>query len=104
MRTDRAACLITSTSWTPDEDFPLLIEALTLYDGRARAAAVTDGPKLPKVVMLVTGKGPLRDKYMDEINQLEKLGRWTFVRCRSLWLEAADYPIILGLSPHPLAL
>lgn len=51
--------------------------------------------KLPKLLVIVTGKGPLRDHYMDEISALQE--EWTWVRCISLWLDAADYPTLLGM-------
>ena len=58
---------------------------------------------------MVTGKGPLRQKYMQEVEQLQtghgggqdgEDGAWRFVRCVSLWLEADDYPLLLGTSFH----
>ncbi|TDL28956.1 mannosyltransferase [Rickenella mellea] len=105
LREDRPALLVSSTSWTPDEDFGMLLKALSLYEKRAKAVneqrkVGSDGdvvPKpLPKLVMIVTGKGPLREKYMAEVMNLEKEESWQWVRCRSLWLEAVDYPLLLG--------
>jgi len=101
LRHERPALLITSTSWTPDEDFSMLLEALRIYEVKAKrraAAARTDGTKklLPKVLMFVTGKGPLRAHYMREIQRIKLEEKWEWVRCMSLWLEADDYPRLLG--------
>ncbi|KAI6134215.1 mannosyltransferase [Pisolithus croceorrhizus] len=98
LREDRVALLVSSTSWTPDEDFDTLLEALQLYEERARA--VNDGPqsspteRLPKIWMVITGKGPLQAMYMSRVARLQE--KWAFVRCSSLWLEAEDYPLLLG--------
>ncbi|KAG8835694.1 mannosyltransferase [Serendipita sp. 400] len=97
LRHERPALLITSTSWTPDEDFSLLIEALRRYEIKARHQRSTN-PKhlLPKVLMFVTGKGPERAKYMRELQHLKNEEQWEWVRCMSLWLEPEDYPRLLG--------
>lgn len=90
---------MSSTSWTPDEDFGLLLDALTMYEHRAREAnQVKEGGKgsLPKVLAIVTGKGPQKAFYMSEVARREKEEGWKWVRCRSLWLEAEDYPVLLG--------
>lgn len=98
LREDRVALLVSGTSWTPDEDFDTLLEALKLYEERARA--VNDSPqsssteKLPKIWMVITGKGPLQAMYMSRVARLQET--WAFVRCSSLWLEAEDYPLLLG--------
>lgn len=94
LRSDRPALLVSSTSWTPDEDFGILLKALKQYENRAKELANKKGKALPKLLVIVTGKGPLRDKYMAEIDDMQK--SWEWVRCISLWLEAEDYPIILG--------
>jgi len=98
LRSDRPALLVSSTSWTPDEDFGILLQALIQYEMRAKELAdkksKQEGKTLPKLLVVVTGKGPLRDKYMAEIDLVQK--SWEWVRCISLWLEAEDYPIILG--------
>jgi beta-1,4-mannosyltransferase len=97
LRTDRPALLVSSTSWTPDEDFSILLEALGLYEKRTTQLATsqpTSHGQLPKLLVIVTGKGPLREKYMEEVGNLQK--SWKWVRCISLWLEAEDYPTLLG--------
>ncbi|KAI0762365.1 mannosyltransferase [Fomes fomentarius] len=106
LRPDRTALLVSSTSWTPDEDFGMLLEALKDYERRARASeSQAADTRLPKVLVIVTGKGPLRQQYMREVEGLQtghgggqdgEDGPWRFVRCVSLWLEASDYPLLLG--------
>jgi beta-1,4-mannosyltransferase len=92
LRTERTALLVSSTSWTADEDFGLLLEALEIYN---RVASANGGEKgLPRILVIITGKGPLKDMYMGKIQGLQRA--WVFVRCISAWLDAADYPLLLG--------
>lgn len=107
LRSDRTALLVSSTSWTPDEDFGMLLEALKTYERRARESEDKDDEeRLPKVLMAVTGKGPLRHRYMRDVERLQTgngesgEGAWRYVRCVSLWLEADDYPLLLGEQPY----
>ncbi|QRV90942.1 hypothetical protein RhiJN_18960 [Ceratobasidium sp. AG-Ba] len=90
LREDRPALLVSSTSWTPDEDFSILLDALTKYEQRAKSGG------LPKLLALITGKGPQRNYYMTEVARLEKHQNWEWVRCASVWLEPDDYPVLLG--------
>jgi beta-1,4-mannosyltransferase len=94
LRAERTALLVSSTSWTADEDFGLLIEALEIYNRVASAKG--DGNDLPRILVMITGKGPLKDMYMGEIQRLQDA--WDFVRCISTWLETLDYPLLLGCS------
>ncbi|RXW16582.1 hypothetical protein EST38_g9275 [Candolleomyces aberdarensis] len=96
LRPDRPALLVSSTSWTPDEDFSILLEALGMYESRARELEATGGSPLPKLLAIVTGKGPMKKKYMEEVGFLQR--SWKWVRCISLWLEAEDYPTLLGAA------
>lgn len=107
LRDDRPALLVSSTSWTPDEDFDMLLEALTMYDLKASAA----NNKLPRVLMVVTGKGPDRAKYLKEVEKLqgsqdgsETQTKWSHVRLISMWLEASDYPLLLGSADLGISL
>lgn len=95
LRPDRPALLVSSTSWTPDEDFEILIDSLGIYETRAgELASQKVAASLPKILVVVTGKGPLQAKYMADVNRLQR--DWKWVRFISLWLEAEDYPIFLG--------
>ena len=69
-----------------------------IYEERAKelSTRTRNTGKLPKLLVILTGKGPLREKYMMEVSKLQE--RWKWVRCISLWLEAEDYPILLGTS------
>ncbi|KAI0035263.1 glycosyl transferases group 1-domain-containing protein [Vararia minispora EC-137] len=96
-RADRPALVVSSTSWTPDEDFSVLLSALGKYERAARAP----GARLPKVLCVVTGRGPQREMYMGRVGRMQRGeegsdGAWRWVRCVSLWLEAEDYPVLLG--------
>lgn len=53
--------------------------------------------RLPKLLVLVTGKGDLREQSMREMIDLEEREGWEWVRCRSVWMSAADYPTLLGM-------
>ncbi|KAG9128293.1 mannosyltransferase [Ceratobasidium sp. 392] len=93
LRDDRPVLIVSSTSWTPDEDFSILLDALTKYEQRAKAGG------LPRLLALITGKGPLRDSYMAEIARLEKSQKWEWnshLPPNAILLGSAD----LGVSLH----
>eukprot|EP00903_Cladosiphon_okamuranus_P012222 g11462.t1 len=89
LRRDRPALLVSSTSWTPDEDFSVLLEALRRFDSRTTSGA---SPTLPRVMVVVTGKGPDKAKYVE----LMKAARMSRVAVCTAWLEPQDYPLLLG--------
>ncbi|KAI8320448.1 hypothetical protein GQ54DRAFT_298647 [Martensiomyces pterosporus] len=96
MRDDRPMLIISSTSWTADEDFSILLDALAQYERDALQERVEsgDGCALPSLVVLITGKGPLRGHYEAEIAKM-RLHR---VRIVTAWLSAEDYPLLIGSS------
>ncbi|CDW53698.1 chitobiosyldiphosphodolichol [Trichuris trichiura] len=98
-RTDRPCILLTSTSWTPDEDFGLLLEALTIY---SQYPMEDDQTSLPALLVVITGKGSLREEYLRHIQEVDFSGRVSIV---TMWLQAEEYPLLLacadvGLSLH----
>jgi beta-1,4-mannosyltransferase len=96
LRPDRPALLVSSTSWTPDEDFGILLDALKVYEARANELSASGAAEtLPKLLVMVTGKGPLQSRYMAEVWTLHE--SWKWVRLVSLWLKAEDYPVLLGM-------
>ncbi|KAL0029779.1 hypothetical protein WJX79_009975 [Trebouxia sp. C0005] len=84
----RPALLVSSTSWTMDEDFGILLQAALQYE---QMAASSNG-SLPGLMIAVTGKGPQKAMYEEKMQQL----RLHHVAFRTLWLEASDYPLLLG--------
>jgi beta-1,4-mannosyltransferase len=86
-RRGRPALVVSSTSWTPDEDFGLLLDAAVAYDAAA-------GPHHPDVLLVVTGRGPQRDAYLAAA-AARSLSRVTFC---SIWLEPGDYPRLLAAA------
>ncbi|KAM6957285.1 chitobiosyldiphosphodolichol beta-mannosyltransferase [Aplochiton taeniatus] len=83
----RPALLLSSTSWTEDEDFSILLRALEEYE-----KCVTGEAHLPSLVCVITGKGPLKDYYRRQIESLH----FEHVKICTPWLEAEDYPVLLG--------
>ena len=71
-----------------------------MYEKAARAAHLLQDPikRLPRILCVVTGKGPNRDEYIQKIASLIEKENWAWVRCISLWLAAEDYPLLLGTS------
>lgn len=108
LKQNRPAVVVSSTSWTPDEDFSILLEAAVMYDRRVAAILNEDDSiadefiwkeiydekqcLYPRLLFIITGKGPDKQKYEDKISKLH-LKRVAF---RTMWLSAEDYPLLLG--------
>jgi beta-1,4-mannosyltransferase len=91
--TERVPIVVCPTSWTPDEDFDLLLEALE----RAERRLTGDQPSL---AVLLTGRGPLRTTFE------QRAARRHFKRIivKMLWLEPTDYPTLVGMADLGLCL
>jgi beta-1,4-mannosyltransferase len=92
---ERAPAIIVSpTSWTRDEDFELLLEAVR------RAEALVAGRRFPDVLILLTGRGARRAAFEARATALP--GRRFHVR--TAWLEPDDYPGALAAGDVGLCL
>ena len=117
-RADRPCVLVSSTSWTPDEDFGALLSALEAYDAAATRAmgpdasppkssrrketrskkrytdTRTENENLPNLLVIVTGKGPQRAAYERRMAAT----RMAHVCVRTAWVESEDYPRVLSAA------
>ena len=93
LKLTRPAILISSTSWTEDEDFQILLDALYEFDQEHVAQLIHNNNDL-KVVCFITGKGPLKSYYID------KLKSYSFKHTKFVfpWLSAEDYPRLLACA------
>ncbi|KAH7356319.1 beta-1,4-mannosyltransferase-like protein [Pyrenochaeta sp. MPI-SDFR-AT-0127] len=92
--------IVSSTSWTADEDFSLLLEALTEYSAEA-----TSKTYLPNLLVVITGKGPQREYYLSKVTALNQEKKLSNVIITTAWLTPEDYALLLasadlGVSLH----
>jgi beta-1,4-mannosyltransferase len=118
---DRVGLLVSCTSWTPDEDFDILLRALLVLEERARlrhddqlqstsscnSSSTSGGTRcspvggLPftgfsRLAVVITGKGPTKQAFEAQVRALTAQGRLNrFVAVRTAWLAAEDYPLLL---------
>jgi len=85
-RSNRPALLLSSTSWTEDEDFGLLLDAIERYDEYFEKEKHSNN-KLPSLVCVITGKGPLKQYYETQIDNMHL----KHVEFALPWLSAEDY-------------
>jgi beta-1,4-mannosyltransferase len=94
----RPALLLSATSWTADEDFTLLFDALALWDTALQKRWASRAE--PFAVVLLTGRGLLRESYERRIGQLGL----HMIAIHTLWVSAEDYPLLLGSADLGLCL
>lgn len=84
--------VVSSTSWTADEDFSLFLDSLCQYS----ASATSSHPQLPELVVVITGKGPQKQLYLDRIQELRQGDALEMVSIYTDWLSFEDYALLLG--------
>lgn len=91
--------IVSSTSWTPDEDFSILLDALVDY-----SATSGDDSSLPYLNVVITGKGPLKKHYTSHIDKLTNEHRLLKVNIKTVWLSTEDYASLLGSADLGISL
>lgn len=86
------AIVVSSTSWTEDEDFGILWKAIMDCEHQLAKAGPKRTSLFPTIYLVITGKGPLRAYYED----LFKSQKLYFFKIKTVWLPAEDYPKLLA--------
>ena len=96
----RIPLVVAPTSWTLDEDFDLLLEALERAE-RTLAARLgkSDGSE-PDLAVLLTGRGDMRADFERRVTRRD----FKRLAVRTVWLEPADYPTLIGMADAGLCL
>jgi beta-1,4-mannosyltransferase len=97
----RIPLVVCPTSWTPDEDFDLLLEALERAERKLAAQKTGDAPSAGSdLAVLLTGRGQLKEDFE------KRLSRRAFrhLAVRTAWLEPGDYPVLVGMADAGLCL
>lgn len=84
--------VVTSTSYTPDEDLDLLLKGLAIYDKQAKATPLN---------VVITGKGPGKEEFLGSVADY----KYTNVQIHTRWLPYEQYHQLLsvcdlGISLH----
>jgi beta-1,4-mannosyltransferase len=96
--------IVSATSWTEDEDFSMLLVALqelnllltthsTSTSTSTTNLIAVEGSE--RIVVVVTGKGPLKAEFESSVLDLRSRGLLDRVAIRTAWLSSTDYSLLL---------
>ena len=94
----RPPIVVCPTSWSPDEDFDLLLEALERAERELTRNGA--GTATPALVVFLTGRGALREAF--EVRAARR--RFKAIAVKTVWLEPSDYPVLVGMADLGLCL
>jgi beta-1,4-mannosyltransferase len=93
--------VVCPTSWTEDEDFDVIIDAVVRLEHRIRGwEAAGRDRRFPDLVVLVTGDGERRAEFERRFAGLPARR----IQLRARWLEPEDYPRVVGSADLGLCL
>ena len=94
------ALIVCPTSWTEDEDFDLIVDAVNRLEDRIRGWEAAGGRRFTDIVILVTGDGARRTRFERLFAGLPARR----VQLRTRWLEPEEYPRVVGSADLGLCL
>jgi len=101
IRASTVGFIVCPTSWTEDEDFDVVIEAVMRLEERIRGwEAGNSARRFPELVILVTGDGARRAEFERRFAGLPARR----VQLRARFLEPEDYPRVVGSADLGLCL
>jgi beta-1,4-mannosyltransferase len=96
----RLPIVVCPTSWTIDEDFDLLLEALERAERTLQSRLGQADGAGPSLAVLMTGRGDKRADFEKRLSRRE----FKRIAVRTVWLEPADYPTMVGMADAGLCL
>lgn len=85
--------VVCPSSWTEDEDFDVIIDAVLRLEDRIRGwEAAEASRRFPQLIILVTGDGQRRAQFERRFAGLPARR----VHLRTRWLEPEEYPLVVG--------
>jgi beta-1,4-mannosyltransferase len=101
IRASTVGFIVCPTSWTEDEDFDVVIEAVMRLEERIRGwEAGSSARRFPELVILVTGDGARRAEFERRFAGLPARR----IQLRARFLEPEDYPRVVGSADLGLCL
>jgi beta-1,4-mannosyltransferase len=101
IRANTVGFIVCPTSWTEDEDFDVVIEAVMRLEERVRGwEAGSAARRFPELVILVTGDGARRAEFERRFAGLPARR----IQLRARFLEPEDYPRVVGSADLGLCL
>jgi beta-1,4-mannosyltransferase len=89
---NRPILMLSSTSWTPDEDFDLLLKSFKITEIKLLGKNNATPENLRKVLFVITGRGPMKEAFFKKVKE----SNLKLFDVQSLWLDSDDYPKLLG--------
>jgi beta-1,4-mannosyltransferase len=101
VRLTQTGLIVCPTSWTEDEDFDVVIEAVLVLEDRIRGwEAASPRRRFTDLVILVTGDGARRVQFERRFAGLPARR----IQLRTRWLEPEEYPRVVGSADLGLCL